>query len=106
GAPVHATFDLGNGTGTLVGAAYAERAGLLQNRTVTTNEGGGIGGAHQRRHITLPQNAFADRTFTDVPANIDDNSNADDLNLGVDILQNFHITTDFSAHRIWLQPND
>jgi hypothetical protein len=45
GAPVRATFDLGNGSRVLVGAAFAARLHLLTDgRTVTTDRGGGLGG--------------------------------------------------------------
>jgi hypothetical protein len=39
-----------------------------------------------------------------VPAAIDSQPSASDLNVGIDILRHFVITTDFAAHTVWLQP--
>lgn len=102
GAPVQADFDLGNGTGVLVGRAYARRAGLLDGRPVQTLDGGGLGGACKRERIVLKRLTLAGRTFTDVTADIDDSDKASDANIGVGLLQHFRIAADFAGGRLWL----
>jgi hypothetical protein len=41
-----------------------------------------------------------------VPASIDPQSSASDVNIGVAILRHFWITTDFANHAVWLDPRD
>jgi len=103
--PLRATFDLGNGSEVLVGAKLAARMHLLTDgRAVTTRDGGGLGGAQQRQAITLRTLEVAGRRFTDVPAAIDPQSTASDVNIGISILSQFIITTDFSKRAVWLEP--
>lgn len=102
---VRAVFDLGNGTGVLVGKAYADRIGLLRDgRPQRRAEGGGLGGARERTMVTLNRLTLAGRTFTGIPAAIDETPTAEDLNIGTAILRNFRITVDYPAHRLWLDP--
>jgi hypothetical protein len=105
GAPVQADFDLGNGNEVLIGAAYAERAGLLAPGRVTGQKtGGGIGGEVVRDLVVLKELEVAGVTFRDVPAAIDRSDNAADVNIGVRILRNFRITADFAENAVWLDP--
>lgn len=105
GAPVQAEFDLGNGSEVLIGAAYAERAGLLApDRIVGQKSGGGIGGEVERDLVVLAEFEVAGVTFRDVPAAIDRTDNAGDVNVGVRILRNFGITVDFAENAVWLEP--
>ena len=46
----------------------------------------------------------AGRTFRNVPAAIDDQPNANDLNVGTSILKEFLIVTDFKQRAVWLAP--
>jgi hypothetical protein len=41
-----------------------------------------------------------------VPAAIDDQPNANDLNIGTSILKDFDIVTDFKQRAVWLAPRD
>ncbi len=105
GAPVQAEFDLGNGSEVLIGAAYAERAGLLApDRIVGQKSGGGIGGEVERDLVVLAELEVAGVSFRDVPAAIDRTDNAGDVNVGVRILRNFVITVDFAENAVWLEP--
>ena len=105
GAPVQAEFDLGNGSEVLIGAAYAERAGLLApDRIVGQKSGGGIGGEVERDLVVLAELEVAGVSFRDVPAAIDRTDNAGDVNVGVRILRNFGITVDFAENAVWLEP--
>jgi len=103
--PVRAEFDLGNGTDVLIGAAYAERIGLTdEGRVIDREMGGGIGGAVEREIVLLRQLDVAGVSFYNVRAAIDPTENAADVNLGVSILRNFVITTDFAERVVWLSP--
>jgi len=103
--PVQADFDLGNGGEVRVGAAFAEQAGLLApERIVGQKTGGGIGGEVVRDRVVLKELELAGIKFVDVPAVIDRNDNAADLNVGVRILRHFRITTDFARNAVWLEP--
>ncbi len=102
--PVEAAFDLGNGSDVLVGAAYAKDIGLLTDgRSVVEGKGGGLGGEVRRPMFVLKSLEIAGRRFEDVTATIDANSTATNLNVGVSILRQFEIVTDFSAHCVWLK---
>jgi predicted aspartyl protease len=105
GDEVRATFDLGNGGDVLVGMNLAKRMHWLDDgRSVSTRSGGGLGGAKMRQIIKLRSLEVAGQTFTDVEAAIDDQPSASDINVGVNILRRFLITTDFPNHLVWLQP--
>ena len=103
--PLRATFDLGNGSQVLIGATLAQRLHLLTDgRAVTQQRGGGLGGEGVRQVIQLRSLEVAGRTFTRVPAAIDAQPSAADVNLGISVLRHFLITTDFAAHQLWLEP--
>ena len=100
-----AVFDLGNGSEVLVGSKLAARLHLLTDgRQVSSARGGGLGGETSRQLIPLHSLEVAGRTFREVPAAIDSQPSAADLNIGVSILRHFVITSDFAAHTLWLQP--
>jgi len=107
GDEVRATFDLGNGSGVLLGSALATRMHLLSDgRKVGVERGGGLGGEAVRQVITLRSIEVAGRRFNDVSATIDPQPSASDVNIGVPLLRNFRITTDFATHAVWLEPKD
>lgn len=54
--------------------------------------------------VVLNDLAVAGRHFRNVRAAVDDQSNADDLNIGTSILKHFLITTDFHDRAVWLRP--
>jgi len=99
GRSAHAEVDLGNGSDVLISRALAKALGL---KTTGRKVGGGIGGQVNREMVTLQRLAVAGRTFRDVPAAIDDQPTASELNIGTSILKDFLITTDFQQHNIWL----
>jgi predicted aspartyl protease len=103
--PVVTTLDTGNGTGVMVGRAFAVRTGLAApGRIVARESGGGLGGAQQRDVVILRTLVIAGRTFRDVRAAIDPGETASDLNVGTAILRHFIIVTDFAGEQIWLEP--
>ena len=99
--PAQAEFDLGNGSDVMVSRAFAQKAGL---KVTGQKSGGGIGGEIVRDTTVLPTLTVAGVVFRDVAATVDDQSNANDLNIGTSILRNFRITTDFKQRAVWLQP--
>ena len=102
--PLRATFDLGNGSEVLVGRGLAAKLRLLSDgRSVRTESGGGLGGEITRQVVTLRSLEVGGSIFRDVSAAVDTQPSASDLNVGVSILKNFLITTDFSAHTVWLE---
>ena len=102
-----AVFDLGNGSGILIGRAFARRNGLdAPDRIVGQADGGGLGGTIRRDRIVLRDLTVGSRTFHNVPAEIDDTETAADVNLGTAVLGNFIITTDFAQHALWLEPRE
>jgi hypothetical protein len=103
-APVQTAIDLGNGGEVLVGAQYAKELGLLSDgRPIVEKPGGGIGGEKLRQTLTLRSLDIAGHHFENVPAAIDATGSATKLNVGVAVLRNFEIVTDFSAHHLWLR---
>ena len=107
GAPVRATFDLGNGSKVLISSTFATRMGLLNDgRAVSTERGGGLGGETVRQVLTLRSLTVAGRNFRNVPAAIDEHASASDLNIGISVLRKFQITTDYANHVLWLEPRD
>jgi predicted aspartyl protease len=107
GAPLRATFDLGNGSRVLISASLAARMGWLSDgRPVTTDRGGGLGGEATRRIVILRSIEVAGRRFKRISAAIDPQSSASDVNIGVSILRHFLITTDFADHAVWLASSD
>jgi hypothetical protein len=103
-AAVGTAFDLGNGGEVLIGADYAKQIGALSDgRPIVEKRGGGIGEERLRQTFMLRSLDIAGRRFSNVPAAVDANGSATKLNVGVDILRNFDIVTDFSAHCLWLR---
>jgi predicted aspartyl protease len=101
GVAAQAEFDLGNGSDVLVSRAMAQR---LKLKPVGTKQGGGIGGSRQRQLVRLRTLDVAGKRFRNVLAAIDEQPNANDLNIGTAILRRFLIVTDFANRSVWLSP--
>lgn len=105
GLKVSAEFDLGNGMDVLIGKEAAEKLGLTGNgSTIERRKGGGVGGETERVIVHLAKLEIAGMIFNNVEAAVDESQNAGELNVGVRLLRNFKITTDFSERAIWLEP--
>lgn len=102
GETVQADFDLGNGGRVLVGGETAERL-LRDGRATATVGAGGIGGETRQRTLTLRELVIAEQRFTNVPAAVDASPTAAPANIGVRILRNFDLITDFPERVIWLR---
>lgn len=99
---VRADFDLGNGTGLLVSAALARELGL---EPVGVEPGGGIGGEVGRLVVRVPELTIAGVTFHNVKAHVSENLQVA-ANVGVGLLRNFLIVTDFPNRKVWLDQRD
>ena len=97
-----AEFDLGNGSDVMISRVMARK---LKLKVVGEKSGGGIGGEVSRDAVVLKTLSVAGETFRNVPASIDDQPSANDLNFGTSILKNFLITTDFGQRAVWLEPS-
>lgn len=100
GGTVAADFDLGNGTGLLISSELAE---CLDLSPVGMEPSGGIGGATGRLVAYVSELTIAGETFRNVRAHISDDMQVP-ANVGVALLRNFLIITDFQNQRVWLQP--
>lgn len=104
GVDADAEFDLGNGSEVLIGKAFADELGLLNELSAPERrKGGGVGGEVERIIVNLATIEIAGETFYDVEAAVDETENAGALNVGVKVLRKFTITTDFSGRKIWLE---
>jgi hypothetical protein len=97
-----ADFDLGNGATVLIGADFAARHRLLDGRTTSVIEGGGIGGETHQTAFTVRSLDIAGVRFPNVSVAIDASPTASDANIGVRLLRHFGIVTDFAARSVWL----
>lgn len=103
-------FDIGNGSPLLVFPAYYEPHGLLKGRRTSQALGGAVGGVHPETMSTIKRLSFATVDFTDVPtvfpspSNVGLNNNLTVGNVGLPIIDRFHIIVDFSHDRAWLTP--
>lgn len=95
-----ADFDLGNGSGLLISAGLASELALTP---VATELGGGIGGEVARPVVIVPELTIAGKTFRNVRAQVSADA-CISANIGVDLLREFTIVTDFPGRRVWLRP--
>lgn len=101
GNTAQAEFDLGNGSDPMISRAMVDRLGL---KVTGKKAGGGIGGEIQRDVVTIPMLEVAGRHFHGLTAAVDDQSSANDMNIGTSVLRDFLITTDFKQRAVWLAP--
>ncbi|HWE45164.1 MAG TPA: aspartyl protease family protein [Caulobacteraceae bacterium] len=104
-------FDLGNGSPLLVFPAYADPHGLLNDRRLSMAMSGAVGGVHPEDEATIKRLRFAGVDFHDVPtvfpgaSNAGLNSNLSLGNVGLPIIDRFHVIVDFPHDRAWLTPD-
>lgn len=97
---VNVDFDLGNGTGLLVSEALARKLNLAP---VGVEPGGGIGGAAPRTVVYVPELSIAGRSFCHVRAHVVPGLQVAG-NVGVGLLRQFVMVTDFPGRAVWLDP--
>lgn len=104
GVDTAAAVDLGNGSQVLIGAAFAEKHGLLKpGRVVERKQGGGVGGTLVRDVVVLSSLEVAGVKFENVRAAIDREDSASEVNLDTGILRRFVLVLDYSNHAAWFR---
>ena len=106
--PVDAAFDLGNGGALSLSKEYHEAHPQFASLPFAVGMGGGVGGVHEMKRVTLPQVAMAGFTFSGVPADLGalpDGPYEDRANVGIQMFRPFKLTLDLGHDRLWLQRN-
>ena len=101
---VQALLDLGSNVPLIISPWPAKNLGLLSGRPVSTARMGGQGAATVAQITTARSVSLAGERFDRVPVMIPRRSVGLDANLGLPILQRFHLYLDFSGQRMWLGP--
>lgn len=99
---VSADFDLGNGSGLLLSS---ELASQLELEPVGIEPAGGIGGAAPRPVVYVQELTIAGHNFRHIRAHVVDSLQVP-ANVGVGILRQFHIVTDFPNREVFLTPTE
>jgi predicted aspartyl protease len=104
-APISAAFDLGyNGT-ILVSADYVEKTRLLTGRLVSTVASRGVEGLSISRVATLDKVEIAGVELKNVPMEVPADWNRTiPAIVGFELLNRFHIVTDYRKNQIWFSP--
>ncbi len=112
GAPaVPFEFDLGDGSPLDIYPAYYVPRKLLDGRSTSQVEAGGVGGFHGETVATIRTLSLAGTRFDNVPANFTpDTASANNSNLlfgtvGLPILSRFHLIIDYSHDRLFATPD-
>ncbi|WP_309662657.1 aspartyl protease family protein [Sphingomonas sp.] len=107
GPEITAMLDVGNGGTVSLPRAYWEQRADLANLPFADSRGGGVGGLHKLRAVTLPQVVFGGRTFANVPAELgeaDEHEPNRIANVGIGMLQQFRVTLDLGHSQLYLAP--
>jgi hypothetical protein len=107
--PVQAAFDLGNGGALSVSKEYLDKSPKLAALPYATGLGGGVGGLHENRRVTLRKVSLGGFTLDNVPADlgsVQGGPYAGGANAGIQLFKPFHLTLDLGRDRLWLQRTD
>jgi predicted aspartyl protease len=105
--PVDAALDLGNGGAVSLSKEYHERVPELAKLPFAIGFGGGVGGMHETKRVTLPTVTIGGFTFKNVPADLGalkDGPYENRANAGIQMFKPFHLTLDLGNDRMWLKP--
>lgn len=105
---VDAAFDLGNGGALSLSKEYHESHPLFARLPFAIGLGGGVGGVHEMKRVTVPKVEIAGFAFDAVPTDL--GSQADGpykggANVGIQMFRPFKLTMDLGNDRLWLQRN-
>jgi len=106
--PVDAAFDLGNGGALSISKEYHEAHPLFASLPYAVGMGGGVGGLHEMKRVTMPTVGIAGFTFSGVPADlgtVPDGPYEGRANVGMQLFRQFKLTLDLGNDRLWLQRN-
>lgn len=104
--PVEAAFDIGNGGALSVSKEYHEANPLFAKLPYAIGLGGGVGGVHEMKRVTVPKVEIAGFSFDAVPADLGskpDGPYKGGANVGIQLLRPFKLTMDLGHDRLWLQ---
>jgi hypothetical protein len=107
--PVEAALDLGNGGAISLSRESHEAQPTLAALPFGIGMGGGVGGVHEMKRVTLPKVRIAGFEFDRVPADLGAKLKgpyADRANVGIQMFKPFRLTLDLSHDRLWLQRTD
>ena len=105
-APRDAIFDLGNNGALSLSLEYHRSMPYFAALPVATGMGGGVGGLHEIKRVTLPSVEIGGVRFEKVPAQLGALANgpyAGLANAGIQLFRPFVITLDLAGDRMWLQ---
>lgn len=103
GAPVQALVDLGNDLPLILSPSGDTRR-LVQRRPVSTALIGGYGSGAVGQVTTARYIVVDGLRIDEVPVNIAPRAIGFGANLGLPVLQRFHLWLDFGGRRMWLAP--
>ncbi len=109
-ATARVTVDTGSGGTVALFKAFTEENRLLEGRTVSETQGGGVGGAIVSKVATLDSLTFAGYELKAVPASFtrSEKSTFDsrefDGNLGAGVFSRFRLIFDYAREALWVEP--
>ena len=104
--PARAAFDLGNGGALSVSKEYFDKTPRLARLPYAIGLGGGVGGLHETRRVTLPKASLGGFTLDHVPADLGSVKGgpyAGGVNAGIQLFKPFKLTLDLGHDHLWLQ---
>ncbi|HET9355061.1 MAG TPA: aspartyl protease family protein, partial [Sphingomicrobium sp.] len=104
--PRDAIFDLGNNGALSLSLEYHRSVPFFEALPAATGMGGGVGGLHEVKRVTLPSVEIAGVRFEQVPAQLGALANgpyAGLANAGIQLFRPFVITLDLAGDRMWLE---
>lgn len=109
--PVAAAFDLGAGNALSLSPRYVAEHPSLSRRATAATVRYGVEGWREARLTTIRDLEIGGFPMTEVPASIASEWSYDarggpPVNLGIDAIQRFRVTTDFPRSQIWLGPRE
>lgn len=104
--PHDAIFDLGNNGAISLSLEYHRSSSFFATLPAATAMGGGVGGLHEVRRVTLPSVEIGGVRFDNVPAQLGALAKgpyAGLANAGIQLFRPFVITLDLAGDRMWLE---
>ena len=104
--PHDAIFDLGNNGALSLSLEYHRGIPFFGSLPSATAMGGGVGGLHEVKRVTLPWVEIGGARFDKVPAQLGALANgpyAGLANAGIQLFRPFVVTLDLAGDRMWLQ---
>ena len=104
--PHDAIFDLGNNGALSLSLEYHRSAPFFAALPAASAMGGGVGGLHEVKRVTLPSVEIGGVRFDKVPAQLGALAGgpyAGLANAGIQLFRPFAVTLDLAGDRMWLQ---